>query len=283
VYIKSIFELTDRYDNFIVDVWGVLHDGYTVFNGVIETLQGLKELGKSVILLSNTPRRIYVLAANLKQMGITPDLYTTIHTSGEDTYEHLTQDKDPFYATLSRKCYLITSLEHEHLIEDCKLIRVDTLKDASFIFNTGPDHFLNTTEHYYKDLLQEALEHDLPMICVNPDISVIMGNKKNMCAGSIAVYYESMGGRVRYHGKPFTSIYESILKKFPKHDKSRTIAIGDSIRTDIKGAQDFGIDSVLVLSGLDGNGLDLDTVEQQLEELFRGAVARPTYVLKGLH
>lgn len=282
MYIKSIFELTDRYDNFIVDVWGVVHDGYTVFDGVIETLQVLKEMGKSVIFLSNAPRRIYVLAANLEKMGITPDLYTTLHTSGEDTFEHLTQDKDPFYATLSRKCYLITSLDHEHLIEDCKLIQVNSIEDASFIFNTGPDHFLNATAHFYEDLLQEALKHNLPMICVNPDISVILGDQENMCAGSIALYYEQMGGHVRYHGKPFTSIYESILKKFPTHDKARTIAIGDSIRTDIKGAQDFGIDSILVLSGLEGNGLDLETVEHKLEELFKDAIARPTYVLKGL-
>lgn len=281
MYIKSIFELTDRYDNFIVDVWGVVHNGITVFEGVIETLHLLKEMGKSVIFLSNAPRRIYVLAENLAKLGITPDLYTTLHTSGEDTYEHLTQDKDPFYANLSRECFLITSLEHEHLIEDCKLIRVNSIKEASFIFNSGPDHFLNATEHFYQDLLQEALEHNLPMICVNPDISVIIGDKENMCAGSIAVYYESMGGEVRYHGKPFTSVYESILKKFPSHDKSRTIAIGDSIRTDIKGAQDFGIDSILVLTGIEGNGVDLETVEHQLEELFKNAAARPTYVLNG--
>lgn len=282
MYIKSIFDIADRYDNFIVDVWGVLHNGQTVFEGVIATLQALQDMGKSVIFLSNTPRRIYILADNLHKMGITPDLYTTIHTSGEDTYEHLTQDKDPLYANLSRECFLITSLDHEHLIEDCKLVRVNSIQDASFIFNTGPDHFLNTTQHYYEDLLQEALEKKLPMICVNPDLSVIVGDKENMCAGSIALYYEGMGGQVRYHGKPFSSIYESVLRKFPKPDKARTVAIGDSVRTDIKGAQDFGIDSILVLSGLEGNGMDLETVEHQLDTLFKNAVARPTYVLKGL-
>src|SRR5262245_9857640 len=115
MYKKSIFEVSDRYDNYIVDVWGVVHNGYELFEGVYETLQTLKQLGKSVIFLSNAPRRIYVLANNLERFGITPELYTTLHTSGEDAYEHLTQDKDPFYATLSRQCYLITSLEHAHL------------------------------------------------------------------------------------------------------------------------------------------------------------------------
>jgi HAD superfamily hydrolase (TIGR01459 family) len=281
MYIKSVLELTDKYDNFIVDVWGVIHNGYTVFDGVIETLELLKGAGKSVIFLSNTPRRTYVLADNLKHMGVTPEMYTNIHTSGEDTYEHLSQDKDPFYAGLSRKCYLITSLDHEHLIEDCKLTVVDSINEASFIFNTGPDHFLNMTEEHFKEILQEALKKDLPMICVNPDMSVIVGDKKNMCAGSIALYYEQMGGRVRYHGKPFTSIYEGLIQKFPTTNKSRTVAIGDSIRTDIKGANDFGIDSILVMTGLEGSGMNPDKIESQLEEFLANAVARPTYVLKG--
>jgi HAD superfamily hydrolase (TIGR01459 family) len=277
---SSLFDVLDLYDNYIVDVWGVLHNGYQLFEGVQETLQHLKGAGKAVIFLSNSPRRTSVLSANLAAFGILPQLYTTLHTSGEDTYEHLTQDKDPFYATLSRECYLISSQEHAHLIEDCQLIQVPTIKDASFIFNSGPDHFLKTTEEYFKDLLQEALERNLPMICVNPDISVILGNDVFLCAGSIARYYEEIGGRVRYHGKPFSSIYESVLKKFPEPNKGRTLAIGDSLRTDIQGASDFGIDSALVLTGLDGKNIPVDALDHQLEDLFNDASVRPTYVLK---
>lgn len=283
MYKKSLFDLVDRYDNYIVDVWGVVHNGYQLFDGVLDTLHLLKKLGKSVIFLSNAPRRVYVLANDLKEFGVLPELYTNLHTSGEDTYEHLTQDKDPFYATLTRQCYLIISRAHAHLVEDCQLIEVKDLSQASFIFNSGPDQFSPGNEHFYEDLLSEALKHNLPMICVNPDISVILGDKVHACAGSIAHFYEAMGGRIRYHGKPFSSIYESVLKKFSNPDKSRTLAIGDSLRTDIKGAQDFGVDSALVLTGLEGKDVNLNTIEHQLEDFLKDAVARPNYVLKGLY
>jgi len=116
------------------------------------------------------------------------------------------------------------------------------------------------------------------MVCVNPDLGVILGDQVHQCAGTLAQYYESLGGLVHYHGKPFDSVYKSTLQKFPTPDKKRTLAIGDSLRTDIKGAFDFGIDSILVLSGLDAHHSDQESLEKKALAFLKDSILRPTYV-----
>ena len=116
------------------------------------------------------------------------------------------------------------------------------------------------------------------MVCVNPDLGVMLGDQVHQCAGTLAQYYESLGGIVHYHGKPFESVYKSTLQKFPTPNKKRTLAIGDSLRTDIRGASDFGIDSILVLSGLDAHHSDQDSLEQKAQAFLKDSTLRPTYV-----
>jgi HAD superfamily hydrolase (TIGR01459 family) len=283
MYIQSLHAIMDKYDNYIVDVWGVVHDGHQLFPFVRETLVALKAKRKHVIFLSNAPRRAHILAESLAEgFGLTPDLYYGVHTSGEDAYEHIThQNPDATYEFPSRKCYAILMPFHHHMIEDCKLERVGSLEEAAFILNLGPDQNANETSKDYEALLQEAKVLNLPMICVNPDLSVLLGDKIHACAGSLAQYYESIGGQVYYHGKPFESVYKSVLAKFPSPNKGRTLAIGDSLRTDVKGAQEFGLDTVLVLSGLEAHHSTHVTPEAQAEHFLKQSTLRPTYVIPG--
>ncbi len=278
MYIKSLHDVIDSYDNFVVDVWGVVHNGHTVFPHVLETLQEIKDLNKHVIFLSNAPRRAHDLARDLEHFGVTPDLYRNIHTSGEDAYEHLSTRGTNHYQGLTNKCYAFLMPGHTHMLEDCQLERVGDLNDASFILNLQPPRGDNQTSADYEALLKEAVEKKLPMVCVNPDLGVILGDQVHQCAGTLAQYYESLGGVVHYHGKPFESVYKSTLQKFPTPDKKRTLAIGDSLRTDIKGAFDFGIDSILVLSGLDAHHSDQASLEQKAQAFLKESILRPTYV-----
>ncbi len=279
MYIKSLHDVIDKYDNFIVDVWGVVHNGHTLFPHVLETLREIKDLNKHVIFLSNAPRRSSDLAQDLAHFGVTPNLYHDIHTSGEDAYEHLSLRGANHYKDLDDKCFaFLTSSGHADMLEHCQLTRVGELKDASFLLNLQPPRNDSITSEDYETLLKEALSRNLPMVCVNPDFGVMLGDKVHQCAGTLAQYYETLGGIVHYHGKPFESVYHSTLTKFPTQDKSRTLAIGDSLRTDIKGASDFGIDSILVLSGIDAHHSDQKTLEQKAQDFLKNETLRPTYV-----
>ncbi len=247
--LAGIGEVAQSYDGFILDVWGVLHDGLKPFPGVLEALTRLKELGKRTVVLSNAPRRAAPVAARLAEIGIPATLYDHIHTSGEETWQHLSRRDDPFYAALGRACYLIAPPRDNGVMEGLDFDRVEDVKDAEFVFNTGPWGWDEDVARY-ETMLQAARARDLPMVCANPDLVVHHQGRRAICAGAIAQRYEHLGGTVRWHGKPYASIYETTLALLDIGDRRRILAIGDSLRTDIAGANGAGIDSVLVAAGI---------------------------------
>ena len=138
-------------------------------------------------------------------------------------------------------------------------------EEADFILNTGPAEWEDTLEDY-APLLDAACRRGLPMVCANPDLVVIHDGKPALCAGALAEEYERLGGRVRWHGKPYPSVYDSCLGLLGISDKRRILAIGDSLRTDIAGAAGAGIDSLLIAGGVhaaefgEGGAVDLNRV-----------------------
>lgn len=245
-YVDGLEELMSSYDGFIIDLWGVVHNGHELFPGVVEALTALKNQGKKIVFLSNSPRRSQSVVRSLQALGISSDLYDALHTSGEDAHHHFTRKEESPYQNF-RACYPIMDSHHQGLLYDLNLDIVDNLASATFILNTGPGSLLLEA---YEPLLIKAQNLKLPMICVNPDLSVMIGNVMVVCAGSIAKMYEEMGGMVYYHGKPYETVYEWVLGLLSPLQKERILAIGDSFHTDIQGANRIGIDSLLVLSGL---------------------------------
>ena len=282
MYIKSIHEIIDNYDNFILDVWGVVHNGYELFPHVLDTLHELKQLNKNVVFLSNAPRRAKIIASDLEQFGVDPNLYHSVHTSGEDACEQINNKANTEYNHIGNKCYAIISPMNLHILTDCGFERVGSLADADFILNVQPPRGDGADSIDYKELLRESFNKGLSMLCLNPDMSVMLGDKVHECAGTLAQYYEEIGGKVYYHGKPFASVYNAVMEKFPKNDKTRTLAIGDGINTDIKGAVDFGIDSVLVLSGLGAHEAVGNDIEEKLNHIFKHQAYKPKYVCSEL-
>jgi HAD superfamily hydrolase (TIGR01459 family) len=263
--IDGMRELAPDYDGFILDLWGVVHDGTAPFPGVLDCMGRLIGTDKRVVLLSNAPRRSDDVVKRIARIGVPGGLYHGVMSSGEEAWQYLHDRTDPFYAALGRHCLHIGSERDLEIREGLGLDIVETPEKADFILNTGPAEWEDTHEDY-APVLHAARRRDLPMVCANPDLIVIHGGKPALCAGALAEQYEALGGQVRWHGKPYPSVYDSCLALMGIADRRRILAIGDSLRTDIAGADAAGIDSLLIAGGVHavefstGGGLDLDRV-----------------------
>jgi HAD superfamily hydrolase (TIGR01459 family) len=262
--------LAAQYDGFILDLWGVVHDGVRPYPGVLDCMRRLIDAGKRLVLLSNAPRRADDVVRRIAAIGVPAGLYHAVMSSGEEAWQCLHDRAEPFYAALGRRCRQIGSERDLEMRDGLDLDFVDAIKEADFILNTGPAEWDDTIEDY-APVLAEAYARDLPMVCANPDLVVMHGGKMALCAGALAEHYESIGGRVRWHGKPYPSVYTSCLGLLGIADTSRILAIGDSLRTDIAGAAGAGIPSLLIAGGIHAaefrrNGeLDLDCIAAALE------------------
>ena len=247
--VAGLRELAPRYEGFILDLWGVIHDGVTPIPGAIDCLRSLIDSGKRIVLLSNAPRRADDVVRRITAVGVPSGLYHDVMSSGEEAWQCLKRRDDAFYAELGRRCLHIGSERDLEIREGLDLEYVDAPEEAQFILNTGPAGWDDRIEDY-EPLLRNALGGGLPMICANPDLIVMRGSTLHLCAGGLAKWYEEAGGRVRWHGKPFRSVYDSCLRLLRIADRSRILAVGDSLRTDIAGAAGAGIDSLLIAGGI---------------------------------
>jgi HAD superfamily hydrolase (TIGR01459 family) len=253
-------EIADAYDGFILDLWGVIHDGVTPYPGSIDTLKRLRDIGKPAVLLSNAPRRAAVAQSALQAMGIEDSLYSGIMTSGEATHLKLAQRDDPRFAVLGKRVFHLGPVRDRNVIDGLDLLQVDAPALADFVLNTGPDDLAGPTEvDDHSELLTECLGAGLPMICANPDLEVIRGGVRVICAGALAQRYDEMGGATIWIGKPDPAIYQPVLNMLGQ-PRERVLAVGDALRTDIAGAASAGVDSCWVLGGIHGEELGDDPI-----------------------
>jgi len=212
-------------------------------------------------------------------IGVPAGLYHGVMSSGEEAWQYLKRRDDPFYAGLGRNCLHICSDRDLEIREGLGLTYVEDPGLAEFILNTGPAGWDDTIEDY-QAILAASCERGLKMVCANPDLTVMHGAKLALCAGALAVHYEEIGGGVRWHGKPHRSVYESCFELIGIADRARILAIGDSLRTDIAGANGAGIDCLLIAGGLHakefapGGQLDLACIG----DAASAAGVRPTLV-----
>ncbi len=251
--LPGIRPLIERYDGFVLDLWGVIHDGRTIFPWVNETLARLHRAGKRSVLLSNAPRRVAVTVERNAGLGLDNSLVDGLMTSGEATWQHLATRPDTFYRNLGRRCLHIGGARDISARDGLDFEFVTDVEQADFIFNTGSAH--EDGSPLDEAPMLRAAERGLPMVCANPDKLVVVAGKRQECAGAIAARYEAAGGRVRYHGKPHAEIYEPVMAML-KLPKERCLAIGDSLATDIRGAANAGIDSLFVVDGIHREELD---------------------------
>jgi HAD superfamily hydrolase (TIGR01459 family) len=269
--IDGMRALMPDYDGFILDLWGVVHDGIAPFPGVLDCMERLIGAAKRLVLLSNAPRRSDDVVRRIARIGVPERLYHGVMSSGEEAWQYLRGRDEPFYAALGRRCLHIGSERDLEIREGLDFVFVEEPGVADFILNTGPAEWDDTIADY-APVLQAARAGGLPMVCANPDLVVIHDGRPALCAGALAEQYQAMGGRVRWHGKPYPSVYDSCLGLLGITDRRRILAIGDSLRTDIAGAEGAGIDSLLIAGGVhaaefgaDG-ALDLERIAAAIEK-----------------
>ncbi len=240
---QNISEIEMFYEVFFFDLYGVTHNGFNLFPGVINILKNLKKLKKKVIFISNAPRKSKKIKEFLKKLGLRNNLYFDVITSGDIAHQS-------YLLKLKKKKYFFIGANKDNdFCESLNITREKKLIESDFILNLGLN--FGETVNNYNRILKQAAKLKLPMICVNPDIEVIRGKRKEICAGALALKYENFGGKVKYYGKPYKKIYQECFNRIKSINKKKILAIGDSIRTDILGAKNFSIDSALVLSGID--------------------------------
>jgi len=251
--IVGLGQISEQYDAALVDIWGVIHNGRDAFPAAIEALQRFRQERGPVVLISNSPRPSVAIPAQFDEVGVPHNVYDAIVTSGDATIDELARRAPGPAFKLGPK-------RDDRLYENLALNFVE-LKDAAFITCTGLFDDENETPDDYTDLLGEARELNLPLICANPDIKVKKGDKMIYCGGALALAYEDMGGEGIYAGKPHDAIYRlsrSWLGELAGYeiDRSKVLTIGDNIQTDLLGAQNQNYDALFVADGLDAGNAD---------------------------
>ncbi len=247
--LKGISEISDKFDVYFIDLWGVIHNGVQCYPEALKVLEKLKEQNKKIVLISNAPRPSAVVKVFLETIGLESSCYDFLVTSGDITREYISLNSS------KKNFYHLGPTRDIDLFKDLN-VALTSKEECDEIICTGLVSDEEEKLQDYKILLDFFLNKKIPLICANPDEVAARGEKIVFCAGALANQYKQEGGMVRYFGKPYSDIYSFALKKVRAHkdfkDKKEinTLVIGDNIKTDIKGANLFNLDSVLILNGI---------------------------------
>ena len=234
--LKHLSEVYENYDTFVIDLWGVMHNGVILNSKAVEAVDQLKNNSKKVVFLSNAPRPSSTVINFLLKMNLDKKYLSNVMTSGEAAMHAINQNK------FGKTFFHLGPPRDTSLFENQKDNKTEINK-CDFILCTGLFDEHEDDLNYYKKFLENQISKKL--VCTNPDLIVHRGNIEELCAGSVAKVFEELGGEVIYYGKPYKEIYS---KCFGKNEK--VLAIGDNLRTDIKGANNLNIDSIFITEGV---------------------------------
>ncbi len=242
--LNHLSEIFHSYDTFVIDLWGVMHNGISLNPKAIEVIENLDKNSKKIVFLSNAPRPSSKVIEFLKKLKMQEKFLSKVVTSGEAAMEAINKNK------FGKKFYHLGPSRDQSIFETV-LENKTSLDSCDFILCTGLFDEQDEDLNYYKDLLKSFTSKKL--ICTNPDLIVHRGDNEELCAGSVAKTFESLGGEVIYYGKPYKEIYEMCFEL-----NEKVLAIGDNLRTDIKGANDLNIDSLFIYNGVHRNEIKND-------------------------
>ena len=242
--------IADNYDLFYIDLWGVIHNGIKLHEGAIFTLKKLLEINKNFILLTNAPRPIQPVKEFLEKMGLEKKFRDKVFTSGEAALNFIKK----FYSL--KRFYHIGPPRDFDLFNDFRNNKSKEIDQCQYFLCTGLFDDNDQNLNYYKDLLEKHI--DKKMICTNPDLIVDRGYRRELCAGSVAMVFEKLGGEVVYFGKPYPEVYNQSIDNKNK----KILSIGDNLNTDIKGANLLNYDSLLISNGVHKNEIKVNGIEK---------------------
>lgn len=266
VRLEGLSEVADRFDVFLLDQFGVLHDGTAPYAHAVEAIEALAARGKKLAVLSNSGQRSESNRARLAELGIPVDRLTMVVTSGEVARGLLTERTEEPWRSLGRRC-LFYSRDTDTAPVDGLDIDLVTREDAAEFVLLAGSRAPEWTLADYVRLLRSALERGLPLVCTNPDRVAVGPSGLRLSAGGIAAWYEEAGGRVHYVGKPHPEIYRACLKGMGEPDLARVAVVGDSFEHDVAGGIASGLATVFVESGIHADAFasgDRDAVLRRL-------------------
>jgi HAD superfamily hydrolase (TIGR01459 family) len=271
--------LLERYHVLFCDVWGVLHNGRHAHADAGAALARFRAAGGTVVLVSNAPVPADGVERVLDRTGVRRDAWDAIVSSGEIALAYIAEQG---YQRLHR---LGPARRDSRLFQRLPGVAA-ALDDADAIVCTGLVDDANETVETYRPLIEQGVARSLPFVCANPDLVVDVGERRLLCAGSIAAAYESHGGEVFWAGKPHRSAYEAALRRATELRGSeprlaRILAIGDALRTDLAAAEGMadgtGVDALFIAGGLHRSEVMADGVidPDRLATLFAQPGAPP--------
>ena len=259
--------LLAHYDTIFCDVWGVMHNGRAAYAEAGEALARFRDGGGTVILVSNAPVPAEGVVRVLDRTGVRREAWDAIVSSGDIALAHIAEKG-------YRRLHRIGPAKRDSLLFKRLPGESVSLAQADAIVCTGLVDDGNETVATYHPLIEDGVARKLPFVCANPDLVVDVGDKRYLCAGSIAAAYEERGGAVFWAGKPHRSAYASAFLKAAelrgaRPDAARVLAIGDAVRTDLAAAQGAGVDALFIASGIHNEILDAGEIDAgRLAALF---------------
>ncbi|XP_027086089.1 uncharacterized protein [Coffea arabica] len=280
-----------KFKGWLLDQFGVLHDGKKPYPGAISTLEKLANFGAKMVIISNSSRRACTTLEKLKSLGFDPSLFVGAITSGELTHQHLQRRDDPWFAALGKSCIHMTWKDRGAIsLEGLGLQVVENVEEAEFILAHGTEALglssgaaTPTKLGDLEKVLEECAAKNIPMVVANPDFVTVEARDLRVMPGTLATKYEKLGGKVKWMGKPDKIIYKAAAE-MAAIDPSQCVAIGDSLHHDIKGANAAGISSAFITGGIHATELGLDTFGEIADDSSVVALALrhdayPSYVL----
>ena len=266
-FIENLRELVAGVDVVLSDIWGVVHNGLESFPEACEALHSFRNQGGTVILITNAPRPADSVQRQLRKLGVADETYDAIVSSGDLTRLYVADHP-------GRKLFWLGP-ERDGSIHRGLDAVLAPLEEADYIVCTGLYDDETETAEDYRGMMLKARERKLTLVCANPDIVVERGDRLIYCAGAIAELYRELGGEVIFYGKPHRPIYERAMalageRQGHQIDRKKVLAIGDSVRTDLTGAREFGIDCLFVTRGIHAEEFEgLDQLDpNSVMELF---------------
>lgn len=249
----GLSDIAGSYDAILSDVWGVVHNGVAAHDTAVDALRRFREGGGRVVLITNAPRPAAPVIAMLDRLKVDPASYDAVVSSGDVTRSMLA-------AYRGQTLHYVGPLAENDALFDGLDITLGPADDAKALLVTDLDNDDDTPDDY-ADRMTGWLARRLPMICANPDRIVEHGDRLYYCGGALADLYEARGGRIHMAGKPYRPIYDLALAAAERAagralDRSRILAIGDSVRTDAIGAANAGLDLLFVTGSIHAEELD---------------------------
>lgn len=262
-HINGIGPLAERYEVFLLDQFGVLHDGRQPYPGAVQALSALKRAGKTIVLISNSGKRAAPNEARLQKLGFEASSWDYFVSSGELAWRSFVDMVARGTLRIGTKCLLISREGDRSAVEGLPFLLTDSGEDAELVLISASEGDQYDLDHY-RALFAPAAARTIPCFCTNPDRVMLTAVGPRFGAGELADLYEKLGGMVNRIGKPSRQIFETALELAGKPDRASVLCVGDSLEHDIAGGRGAGLATALVLSGILGGNTDLDGLFQQL-------------------